>query len=505
MLGAAVPSRTTIGPRETYIFLMLCLSRPPVGWARRSVALALLVIGHRLDAQPPIRATSDTLRLSLEQAVTLGLRQSDEIGLASAQVDVADAQFANARANVLPQLRFTGGYTHVYESARGQAVGSVFNQPNTYIFNSNLSQTLFQGGRLVAATRAANDTRQAARQDEQEQRADVTMQVQRAYLQALFTARIAELQAGNVTLASNRVTQIEQLQAAGQAARYDVLRARVERANLEPLAIQARNDRELALLELKRLLNLRIADPIILVSQIDPAGAATLLAAMDDTTGVADRALIRSAELNLAARRLGVTVARADYYPALSVFFQTGYSAFPPIGFGIPRTRGALTAEACPAGSAAGRLCQNGGFFSDRQLGLNLSFPIFDGFRVRSNVELAQAQTRVAELQLQMQREAVALDVARARAELRRSRASYAAGQQNSAEAREAFDLASLRFARGLSTQLEVSDAQLALLTAQSTEARATYDLFLASADLARALGRPIPLPSTATTPPTPR
>ena len=60
----------------------------------------------------------------------------------------------------------------------------------------------------------------------------------------------------------------------------------------------------------------------------------------------------------------------------------------------------------------------------------------------------------------------------------------------------EAFQLASLRFTRGLSTQLEVSDAQLALLTAQSTEARATYDLFLASADLARALGRPDPAPA---------
>ena len=328
------------------------------------------------------------------------------------------------------------------------------------------------------------------------------MQVQRAYLQGLFTARIAELQENNLVLASNRVTQIEQLQTAGQAARYDVLRARVERANLEPLAIQARNDRELALLELKRLLNVPVDQPLTLVTHIDSAGAAALLA-QTDTTGVPDRSMIRSAELNLSARRLGVTVARADYYPTLAFTFQTGYSAFPPIGYGIPRTRGALTVEDCPPGSAAGRLCQNGGFFSDRQLGLNVSFPIFDGFRVRSNVELAQAQLRVAEVQLHQQREAVALDVARARAELGRSRAAYAARQQNSLEAQEAFQLASLRFSRGLSTQLEVSDAQLALLTAQSTEARATYDLFLASADLARALGRPIPLPPTMT--PAPR
>jgi outer membrane protein len=132
-------------------------------------------------------------------------------------------------------------------------------------------------------------------------------------------------------------------------------------------------------------------------------------------------------------------------------------------------------------------------------MGLNLSFPLFDGFRIKSNVNLAQAQARVADLQLQQERETVALDVARARAELRRARAAYAASRQNSSEAHEAFQLASLRFSRGLSTQLEVSDAQLAQLTAQSTEARATYDLFLASADLARALGRPIPLLATTT------
>ena len=103
----------------------------------------------------------------------MGLRQSDEIGLANAQIDVADAQFANARANALPQLRFNGSYTHVYESARGQAVGSFFNQPNTYTFSTNLQQTLFQGGRLVAAMRAGNDVRQAARDDERAERARV--------------------------------------------------------------------------------------------------------------------------------------------------------------------------------------------------------------------------------------------------------------------------------------------------------------------------------------------
>jgi outer membrane protein TolC len=482
---------------------MHSLSCPPAGWARRTVALALLITSHTLAAQTPARL-ADTLRLSLDQAVELGLRQSDEIGLANAQVGVADAQYSNVRANALPQLRFNSTYTHVYESARGQAVGSLFNQPNTYTFNTALSQTLFQGGRIMAGIRAGKDVRQSAREDEAEERAAVTMQVQRAYLQGLYTARIAELQQNNLTVASNRVTQLEQLQKAGQAARYDVLRVRVERSNLEPVVIAARNDQELALLDLKRLLNVPIDQPLALVTHIDSASASALLARID-TAGTPDRPVVRSAELTLSARRLGVTVARADYYPQVSLLFSTGVSAFPPIGYGIPRSRGALTLEDCPPGTAAGRVCQNGGFFSDRQLALNLSFPIFDGFRVRSNVELAQAQYRVAELQLQQQRETVALEVARARAELRRAGAAFAATQQNSSEAQEAFQLAQLRYTRGLTTQLEVSDAQLALLIAQTTEARATYDLFLASADLARALGRPIPLPPMTTSSPAPR
>ena len=452
-----------------------------------------------------VDAARDTVRLTVDDAVAIALRQSDELGVASALVDVADAQYGVARANALPQLRVTGAYLHVYESARGQAVGAVFNQPNTYTANANLSQTLFQGGRLLAAARAGNVLREAARLDEREQRANVTLLVQRSYLQALFVDRIAVLQQQNLALATSRVTQVEQFERAGQAARYDVLRARVERANIEPLTISAQSDRELALLDLKRVLNLPVSQPVELVSRIDPAFAAALLASIDDTITVAQRAAVRSAELNLAARQLGVRVARADYFPTLTAFFQTGYQAFPPPGQGFPTTRGSLSPVNCAPNAPTTQRCQNGGFFSDRQAGLNFSVPVFDGFRVRSNVDLARAQARLAELQLQQQREAVSLDAARARAELRRARAVFAARQQNAAEADEAFRLATLRYARGLSTQLEVSDAQLALLTAQSTEARATYDLVLASADLARALGRPIPLPSAASAPSAPQ
>jgi outer membrane protein TolC len=237
----------------------------------------------------------------------------------------------------------------------------------------------------------------------------------------------------------------------------------------------------------------------VLTTTLDPNAVRAMVPMMaslvDSISGLPDRPSLRSAELNTKARREGLRIARADFLPSLTLNFNTGYQAFPPLKFGFPDRFGRTAAEFCQDENPTGRVCQNGGWFEDRSIGATLSFPVFDGFRARSNLELARAQLRIADLQLQQERETVALEVARARAELRRARSLFEARGQNSVEAQEAFQLASLRFTRGLSTQLEVSDAQLALLAAQSGEAQATYDLYLASAELARALGQPIPFP----------
>ena len=472
-----------------------------------AAALALLLLPAAplatpaaLGAQAP---RSDTLTRSLADAVARGRRLADEVQLAEAQVDVTNAQLTIARAQALPQLRITSGYTKVLENARAQVAGQAFNQPNTYTANANASWAIFQGGRAVTAWRAATRMREAAKLDAVEAEETVALDVARAYLQAIVAERVAGIQVQNLALSAARVTQAEQQQAAGRAARYDVLRVRVERANLEPLALQAASDAELARLELKRLLNIPANQPLRLTSDVAPDDIDVLarqVSQQDSLGDGADRPLVRSALFERDARRLGIRVARADLLPTVNVFFQTGYAAYPLSGF--PTQFGQRDPVECTTGSRPDPdgTCrvQNGGWFSDRQVGIQITWPILDGFRTKGNIDLAQAQARVAELQLRLAREQVATEVARARAELTRARASWEAQRQNAAEADEAFRLASLRQNRGLGTQLEVSDAQLALLTAQTNAARATYDVYLASAGLAFALGRPLPLPPAA-------
>ncbi|HEX2723532.1 MAG TPA: TolC family protein [Gemmatimonadaceae bacterium] len=433
----------------------------------------------------------DTVALSLPEAVTRALRIGDEARAAEAQVEVTDAQVTIARAAGLPQVRLSTSQSHVYESARAAAVGAIFNQPNTYTANATISQALFQGGRVVAGSRAASSLRRASRLDQTETLAQASLDVQRAYLQALFAGTLAAIQDTAYALAGERLAQVQQFEKAGRASRYDVLRAGVERANLQPAVIQARSEVELALVELRRLINIPPSQPLKLITRLDTASVVRWVAALKADSRPPDRAAVRSAQQVSNARHSAISVARADLLPTISINGLFGGQAFPQSGF--PTAAGRIETVPCAEGTPAGRVCtsQNGGWFRDRSFGISVAWPIFDGFRAKGAIDLASAQARLADLELTRTRERVASEGAASRAELERAEALFAARGQNAAEAAEAFKLASLRYSRGLATRLEVADAQLALTVAQTNEARAIYDLYLAAAGYARAIGRP--------------
>jgi outer membrane protein TolC len=438
----------------------------------------------------------DTLRLTLGDAVRRVVRESDEARVAQAQIELTDAQVTTARAAGLPQMRLSSQYSQVLRNARAEIVGqSIFGQNYNYTGNINVQQVLFQGGRVFAGARAAGDARRAATQSRQETEAVLAVDVQRAYLNAQLARALLGIQQRNAELASQRLTLVENLERGGRASRFDVLRSRVERTNLEPQLLQARNAVELADIELRRVLNVPASQAMILESQLDTTGLRSLASEVASDSGADPvRASERAAVSTLDARREGIRVARADLLPTITAFFQTGYTALPNNN-GFPTIWGRTSFAFCAPGSNPTRVCQNNGWFEDRNFGIQVAWPLFDGLRAKGNVDLAQAQARLAELQLDQERERVTVDRARAWAEFRRAAAAFDAQRENESQAEEAWKIAALRFERGLSTQLEVSDAQLLLLTARTNAARASTEYYLATADLARARGLPIPLP----------
>jgi outer membrane protein len=121
--------------------------------------------------------------------------------------------------------------------------------------------------------------------------------------------------------------------------------------------------------------------------------------------------------------------------------------------------------------------------------GLSLSWLIYDGGRTSADVRVARANRESA----LAQRDALLLDLTTqldaTRAQIEANRAGVEASTEAVDAARAQLKLAEARYAQGLGSQIELSDAQTAVTTAEGNLIQAEWQLANAWTSLRRALG----------------
>jgi outer membrane protein TolC len=486
----------------------------------RTTVFALLVLavsgsstslwGQAQQPAPPL----SPLPLSLNEAVSRGVDQSEEVRLATADVEAAATRVRAAQAARLPQVDVTTSYTRTFQSPfqRGlefqlgpdqqftpdpaapleervryleenadnavlttlagllssslQGVG--LGSPHAYALNLGGSQLLFASGRVSAAIDIATRAREAAEFTTRERSGDIEFDVRAAYYQALFARELEAIAEAALVQAESFLNQVRLRLQAGYASDLDVLRADVSLENLRPQLVEAQNARQLAELNLKRLVNVPLGRPITLTTPLSIPVEVQEVASPSEAQGLLlQRPAVRAAEAQAAARRAGVDAARAAYRPSVALQLSYGAQAFPAglVDFGDAAWR--------PNGSAT----------------VGVQIPVFSGFQRAADVGQAEVLLRQSELQIAQLREAVQLEYEQARGERERARATIAARQRTVDQAQRVYDLTVLRFEQGQATQLEVSDARLSLLQARSNLAQALTDYYIATASVRRSLG----------------
>lgn len=136
------------------------------------------------------------------------------------------------------------------------------------------------------------------------------------------------------------------------------------------------------------------------------------------------------------------------------------------------------------------------------RVGANLSVNVFDAGLIRSRVRQAEADRDTAQAQLVQVQQSVALEVRTALLNLREAQERRQTTAANVQQAQEALRIAQVRYRSGVSTNVEVTDAQVALTDAETNQVNAEYDYLNAEAALARALGRYAPPTAGSASPP---
>jgi outer membrane protein TolC len=451
-------------------------------------------------------ARSDTLRLTLARAEALALESSEEMALARARRDQTDAQVTQATSGLLPQvsagLTYSRAIRTIFDAMAAPAPadttqipgafdpdrspfdrydllsdllmddfmsglfgGLPFGRRNTYVAAFQVAQPLFAGGRLRGARRAAVHLSAAAGHALSESEAQITLDVRIAYLDAVLARRLHGIALESRRVAGEHYDQVRSRAEAGTASNFDLLRARVDFENREPAVVQAENGATLALLGLKRLVNVPAAQPVLLVDEAAFPEVEVDEAALRDL--LERRPALAAAREAVAVREQSVRIARGERLPALHLVANFGFQAFPD--------------DPAPPGPDQWR--------QDWNVALAVSWNPFDGFRTRGRIHQAQAELRMARLDEARLQESLAIELEAALAEYRSARVQRRARRETVDLAVEAHELAGLRYASGLSTQLEVADAALLLEQARVNEVQALHDYAKALAQLERLSG----------------
>lgn len=442
-----------------------------------AIAAAVHLTAGAARAQQPVTPPlGQPTRLSLGDAARLASHQSFSVQSAEQRVAEAEARVRQSRAALLPDVSanvlqsgrtfnsVTFGIT--LPSAPGQPplfnpAGEVLGPVNTLDLRGRVQTNIFDYSAL-ARVRTAQTAVGAARADVGSAGDVAAGQAAIAYIRVLRGSAQLNARTADSTLARELLNIAQSQLEAGVGVALDVTRAQSQLAGVRAQLLAARNERDRAELDLRRSLNLTLDAPLELTDSLSSAVPDDL--ALDEPTATAralrDRPDLRAAEEQLRAARQNVSAIRSERLPSLSAFGDNGV-----------------------IGGNANRLLPTYTY------GIQLSLPIFDGFRREGRVQEQEAMTRELDVrrrdleqQASLDVRGALLDLAAAREAVGVSRERLRLAEQEVAQARE-------RFRAGVAGNADVVTASLTLNAARSQYVDVLTALQQSRVSLARAEG----------------
>lgn len=345
----------------------------------------------------------------------------------------------------------TGDYSTVYVNTSSQ--GS----------NLNLSTSipLFTGLQIPNQYALAKLNLKAATADLAKAQEDIAINVASAYLQVLFNQELQQVAESQVELSLQQQARITRLADMGKASMAEVAEAKARVAQDQMTAVQARNNYELALLDLSQLIELESPEGFLLESP-DVSFALQQLTPPDEIyqTALAQKPAIQAAEYRLEGSKHSIRIAQSAYYPQLNLNGSLGTNYYSTINRTFRQ--------------------QMGDNFS-KYVGLSLSVPIFNRFSTRNRVRSARLQRDNYELQLTETKKTLYKEIQQAWYNAVAAESKYSSSHTAAEAGAESFRLMSEKYENGKANAVEYNEAKQNLMRAQSDELQAKYEYLFRS------------------------
>ncbi|MGQ9632669.1 MAG: TolC family protein [Bryobacteraceae bacterium] len=422
------------------------------------------------------QAPGEKEALTLDEAVQLALSRHPDVGKAQAGADALKGKIREVRAQALPEATVTASGTRWRDPSLLNASGiDKFPEElrkalipvgiNRFDYGISVKQPLYTAGKIGTALRLASVEAEGSMIDVDRAKQDLALEVVKAYYGLLWAERYRDLVAATQEQRKRHAEMARTRFQNGVATEVDVLRSEVAVANGAPDLVRAEN----AIRQARALLNYYLARPVDFPTRTSQEFE---LKPWDqkDLEVLAQEAERSRPELS----RLRIAERSAEYQLQLA------------------RAESRLRLDATAGFGISTRLTENlfNSDFTRWNVGVNLTLPVFDGFRRSGLVAQAVANQRAVRLEREKVQQQVRLGLQQALDEVRAAQETINAARANLSQAERVLAMTQENYRYGAATTLDIVDAQTALGVARTNLLKGLHDYAVARANLLWTLGR---------------
>lgn len=442
--------------------------------------IASLCLGGSLTSFAQDANYNDTLKLSLDQCITIALSENPSIKVADMEIERMDYSKKEVIGQLLPSISFAGQYSRTLEkqtmylnmsalggggSSSGKSSGIKMGLDNSYTVGFSASMPLIAPQLWKSLNLSDTQILQSV-ETARKSRLDLINQIKSAYYSLLLAKDSYLVILDSYENAKVTYDIYSKKHALGAASDYDVLRTSVAVKNVEPELLQAEISVKQAKLQMSILMGMDAAVPF------EPA---TTLSDYEKTMYDDVLAINRSIDDNSDLKMLDIQTQTLN--DALEI---QQMSWFPTL---------ALSANYNWTSMSDGNIFKNFRWSPYSTVGLSLSLPIFQGGQRYTKIKQAKIQVEEMKWQRENLERSINMQVDLAIDNINKNVKQIASSAENVKQADKAHDIMEKSFKIGAASYLDLRDSELALTRSRLAYYQSIYNYLIANSDLERLLG----------------
>ena len=392
--------------------------------------------------------------MTLKEAVEIAVTNSDAASLARARVETSNLELGVTKNSPYPSVKATGQYMRLSSANVDSNIQSnnSSGEPSRplkvdqlMLGQVNASVPLFNGFKISNSIKESESIYKSETFSEKHSKEQIGLEVVEMFANLYKAQQMVDLIQDNLKSADQRVKDFTAMEQNGLIARNDLLKSQLQQSNVQLSLDSAKKNTAIANYRLITLLKL----PENTQVEIDIDAVKRDMAANQANSELGERNDLKSLELKKQAADAGIKVAKANYYPSLSL--SGGYIAFD--------LNNVLTVT------------------NAMNVGIGLSYDLSSIFKNSKNVKLAQSRSKESEIAVSLLTDQIKEEVFQANENYNLSLKQSAVYEKAVEQATENYRIVKDKYDNSLSDTNDLLEADYQQLQSQINQALSKADV----------------------------